>query len=205
MAGLNSCATATRHCAICLTPLCADTTNSINPKPPAFSLYVDQGEELYARAEESQRQRFSEILAHALPDPRLRSMMSMRSDFLGGLQNDEPLFNAHRQINVPPMREAELRKVVSRPAELLSAHFDTPWAGGHHYPAHCRGFGQGRGRVAAAFLHAGRHVDADGEVRRRRASLASRPILRTRRRARRPGQHVSGRRIPIPRMRCGGC
>ena len=52
-------------------------------------------------------------------------MMSMRSDFLGGLQNDEPLFNAHRQINVPPLREAELREVVSRPAELLSARFET--------------------------------------------------------------------------------
>ncbi|MGD0151507.1 MAG: SUMF1/EgtB/PvdO family nonheme iron enzyme [Xanthobacteraceae bacterium] len=96
------------------------------PEPPAFFLYIDQGEELYVRAEERQRQRFSEILAHALPDPRVRSMMSMRSDFLGGLQNDEPLFNAHRQINVPPLREAELRKVVSRPAELLSARFETP-------------------------------------------------------------------------------
>jgi formylglycine-generating enzyme required for sulfatase activity len=96
------------------------------PKPPSFFLYVDQGEELYVRAEKRQRQRFSEILAHALHDPRLRSMMSMRSDFLGGLQNDEPLFNAHRQINVPPLREADLRKVVSRPAELLSARFETP-------------------------------------------------------------------------------
>jgi formylglycine-generating enzyme required for sulfatase activity len=95
-------------------------------KPPAFFLYVDQGEELYVRAEERERQRFSEIVGHALPDPRLRAMMSMRSDFLGGLQNDEPLFNVHRQINVPPLREAELRKVVSRPAELLSARFETP-------------------------------------------------------------------------------
>jgi hypothetical protein len=95
------------------------------PEPPGFFLYVDQGEELYVRAEEHQRLRFSEILGHALPDPRLRAMMSMRSDFLGGLQNDEPLFNAHRQINVPPLREAELRKVVSRPAELLAARFET--------------------------------------------------------------------------------
>ena len=31
------------------------------PKPPAFFLYVDQGEELYVRAEERQRRRFSEI------------------------------------------------------------------------------------------------------------------------------------------------
>ena len=35
------------------------------PKPPAFFLYIDQGEELYVRAEERQRRRFSEILAHA--------------------------------------------------------------------------------------------------------------------------------------------
>ena len=85
-------------------------------KASAFFLYVDQGEELYVRAEERERQRFSEIVAHALSDPRLHAMMSMRSDFLGGLQSDEPLFNVHRQINVPPLREAELRKLsAARP------------------------------------------------------------------------------------------
>src|SRR5262249_61340356 len=68
---------------------------------------------------------FSELLAAALPDPRLHLMMSMRSDFLGHLQNDAPLFNARRQIDVPPLREAPLREVVSRPAELLSARFET--------------------------------------------------------------------------------
>ena len=52
-------------------------------------------------------------------------LMSMRSDFLGDLQKDEPLFNVHRQIDVPPLRVAELRDVVSRPAELLSARFET--------------------------------------------------------------------------------
>jgi formylglycine-generating enzyme required for sulfatase activity len=94
-------------------------------KPSAFFLYVDQGEELYVRAEERQRRRFSEVLAHAMPDPRLRAMMSIRSDFLGGLQCDEPLFNARQQIDVPPLREAELRNVVNRPAELLSVRFET--------------------------------------------------------------------------------
>jgi hypothetical protein len=44
------------------------------------------------RAEERQRQRFSELLEQALPDPRLRAIMSLRSDFLGHLQNDTPLF-----------------------------------------------------------------------------------------------------------------
>jgi hypothetical protein len=95
------------------------------PKPPGFFLYVDQGEELYVRAEERQRRRFSELLAQALPDPRLRAMMSMRSDFLGHLQNDTPLFKARQQIDVPPLGEAELREIISRPAQLLAARFET--------------------------------------------------------------------------------
>jgi formylglycine-generating enzyme required for sulfatase activity len=94
-------------------------------KPPAFLLYVDQGEELYVRAEEHQRRRFSEVIAQGVADPRLYMLMSMRTDFLGELQKDEPLYKVHRQINVPPLREAELRDVVSRPAELLSARFET--------------------------------------------------------------------------------
>jgi hypothetical protein len=101
------------------------------PKPPAFLIYIDQGEELYVRSEERQRRRFSEILAHALGDLRLRALMSIRSDFLGALQNDEPLFNARRQIDVPPLREAELREVVTRPAELLSARFETDGLAAH--------------------------------------------------------------------------
>jgi len=94
-------------------------------KPPAFLLYVDQGEELYVRAEEHQRRRFSEVIAQGVADPRLYTLMSMRADFLGELQKDEPLYRVHRQINVPPLREAELRDVVSRPAELLTARFET--------------------------------------------------------------------------------
>ncbi len=94
------------------------------PKVPAFLLYVDQGEELYARAEEREGRRFSELLAEALPDPRLRAMMSMRADFYGSLQRDKPLFRARVQIDVPPLGEEELREVVSRPAQLLGARFE---------------------------------------------------------------------------------
>ena len=93
--------------------------------PPTFFLYVDQGEELYVRAEERQRRRFSELLAQALSDPRLRAMMSMRSDFLGRLQADEPLFKVRRQIDVAPLREKELREIIGRPAQLLGARFET--------------------------------------------------------------------------------
>src|SRR5262249_17649652 len=93
-------------------------------KPPGFLLYVDQVEELYVRAEEHQRRRFSEVISQGVADPRLYTLMSMRADFLGELQKDEALFKVHRKIDVPPLREAELRKVVSRPAELLSARFE---------------------------------------------------------------------------------
>jgi hypothetical protein len=96
------------------------------PKPPGFFLYVDQGEELYVRAEESRRRRFSELLAESLLEARLRIMMSLRSDFLGSLQRDEVLFAGRQQIDVPPLREAELREVVSRPAQLLGARFEPP-------------------------------------------------------------------------------
>ncbi len=95
------------------------------PKPPAFLLYVDQGEELYARAGEDNRRRFSELIAHALTDRRLRVMMSMRSDFLGSLQSDKPLFTTRLQIDVPPLGEAELHEVVSRPAHVLGARFES--------------------------------------------------------------------------------
>jgi formylglycine-generating enzyme required for sulfatase activity len=94
-------------------------------KPPAFLLYVDQGEELYVGAEERQRRRFSEVIAQGLRDQRLRVLMSIRSDFLGALQGDEPLLAVHRKIDVPPLRKAQLHEVVSRPAALLSAHFET--------------------------------------------------------------------------------
>ena len=95
------------------------------PSPPAFFLYIDQGEELYVRGEKPQRRRFSEIVATGLADPRLRALMSLRADFFGQLQKDEPLYGAHRQINLPPLREAELNEIVRNPARLLSARFQT--------------------------------------------------------------------------------
>jgi hypothetical protein len=65
------------------------------------------------------------VIARGVADPRLYTLMSMRADFLGELQKDEPLFKVHQKIDVPPLSEAELSEVVSRPAELLSARFET--------------------------------------------------------------------------------
>src|SRR6516225_1884058 len=93
--------------------------------PPFFFLYLDQAEELYIRSEKQQRWRFSEIVAAGLADSRLHALTSMRSDFLGALQNDEPLFAVHRKIDVPPLRELELRDVITEPVQHLSARFES--------------------------------------------------------------------------------
>ncbi len=90
-----------------------------------YFLYIDQGEELYVRAEEHERRRFSELLAAGLGDERLRAVMSLRADFLGELQKDEPLYDVSRKVDVPPLREAQLRELVSRPAALLGARFES--------------------------------------------------------------------------------
>ena len=139
-------------------------------KPPSFFLYIDQGEELYVRAEERQRRRFSEVLAHALGDPRLWAMLSMRADFFGDLQKDESLYAAHRLVSVPPLRETQLREVVNRPAELLSACFETDHLAAEIARRTAEEFGQGRRRATAALLPAGRHVERNGPARRRHAT-----------------------------------
>src|ERR1700676_1368195 len=82
-------------------PMGSDQRSSARARRSCGRQY--QGEELYVRAEEGQRRRFSELLAQALPDPRLHIMMSMRSDFLGHLQNDKPLFKVRQHIDVPPL------------------------------------------------------------------------------------------------------
>jgi hypothetical protein len=94
-------------------------------EPGIFFVLVDQAEELYVRAQEQQRHRFSQLLAAATRDARIRILMTLRSDFFGQLQADESLFAVHRVVHVPPLREAELHEVVSRPAALLGARFET--------------------------------------------------------------------------------
>src|SRR5262249_34960960 len=49
------------------------------PKPPVFLIYIDQGEELYVRAEERQRRRFSQLVGESLRDPPRRALMGLRA------------------------------------------------------------------------------------------------------------------------------
>ena len=156
------------------------------------------------RAEERQRRRFSEILAQGLGDPRLRAMMSIRADFLGELQKDEPLVDAHRQINVPPLREAQLREVVSRPAELLSARFETDHLAADHRAPDRRGIRPRMRARCRCSPTSRRHVEPDGQARRRHAAPAA-GRDGARRRARGARQRVPRRIIRSRRKRCGGC
>src|SRR5262249_14878755 len=55
----------------------------------------------------------------------IHALMSLRADFFGELQGDEPLYRVHQLVSVAPLREAELSEVVSRPAALLAARFET--------------------------------------------------------------------------------
>ena len=76
--------------------------------------------------------------------------MSMRADFFGELQKDQSLDEVSRQIEVPPLREAELLEIVSRPADAAVRTVRERSSCRHHHPARRRGIGQGRRRVAAA-------------------------------------------------------
>ena len=94
------------------------------PPPRAF-LYIDQGEELYARTSKDQIKRFSEILAQSLPDPRLIVMMSQRADYYGQLQANEALFPLTECVDVPPLGAEALKVVLREPASVLSAQFES--------------------------------------------------------------------------------
>jgi hypothetical protein len=93
--------------------------------PPArYVLYIDQGEELYTRAEASSRARFVEILSEAVRHERVRVLMSLRADFYGQLQDDVVLFPATARYNVPRLDEAGIRSVVTAPAAMFGAAFE---------------------------------------------------------------------------------
>ncbi len=95
--------------------------------PPRVFLYIDQGEELYARAPPSDRKRFSEIISEGLAnDPqRLIVMMSQRADYFGELQATPALFNLTELVSVPPLDADGLALVLREPARVLGVDFES--------------------------------------------------------------------------------
>src|SRR5207342_1364238 len=86
--------------------------------PPRLFLYIDQGEELYARSPPTERKRFSEIIADGLArsPKRLIVMTSQRADYYGELQANAALFDLTEKIDVPPLKADELALVLREPA-----------------------------------------------------------------------------------------
>jgi len=95
--------------------------------PPArFLLYVDQGEELYVRAEPGEAERFGRLITRAAASGKLSVLTSLRADYYGRLQADPALFPASRCIDVPPLSPAELEAVIATPAERLGVRLGNP-------------------------------------------------------------------------------
>ena len=90
-------------------------------------LYVDQGEELYSpafAAGSRDARRFSELLAQAASDKRLAAFASLRGDYFDKLQLDRPLFDVYEHVNLHPLTDDGLTKVVCEPAAALGVSFD---------------------------------------------------------------------------------
>jgi formylglycine-generating enzyme required for sulfatase activity len=99
---------------------------SLTPPPRVF-LYIDQGEELYARSPSAERKRFSEIIADGLArnPERLIVMTSQRADYYGELQANAALFRLTETIDVPPLGADNLALVLREPARVLGVGFES--------------------------------------------------------------------------------
>jgi Novel STAND NTPase 1 len=99
---------------------------SLTPPPRVF-LYIDQGEELYARSPPAERKRFSEIIANGLVHnpQRLIVMTSQRADYYGQLQANAALFDLTEKVDVPPLKADGLARVLLEPARVLGVGFES--------------------------------------------------------------------------------
>lgn len=105
---------------------------SLTP-PPRLFVYIDQGEELYARTKPEDRKRFSQIIADGLTTcpHRLVVMTSQRADYYGELQANAALFPLAKRIDVPPLGADALALVLREPAGVLGVQFESDDLIGH--------------------------------------------------------------------------
>jgi hypothetical protein len=95
--------------------------------PPRFFLYIDQGEELYARTPAAESKRFSEMLSDGLSScaRRLIVITSQRADYYGELQANKPIFRITEKVDVEPLDAEALALVLREPAGVLGVKFES--------------------------------------------------------------------------------
>lgn len=111
----------------------AALAHALRPLLPAGSavlLVVDQFEELFTLAEESERRQFDRLLATALADPDcpLFLISTIRSDFLDRFEYLPELLKLYNTLKgdylLPTMTEAGLRELIVYPARLAGLQVD---------------------------------------------------------------------------------
>jgi TIR domain len=99
---------------------------ALNAAPPKrFVVYLDQGEELYARGSADEARRFSALVTEAAGHEAFSVLMSLRSDYYAAYQNDRAVFDASSHIDVMPLERSVLGEIVRNPALTLGARFES--------------------------------------------------------------------------------
>lgn len=93
--------------------------------PSRVVININQSEELYSLTPPANREPFSRLIAEGLADRRLAVLASLRSDYYGELQANRTLFDVSTRIDVAPLDVAGLKRVITGPAEVLGARFET--------------------------------------------------------------------------------
>lgn len=88
-------------------------------------LVIDQGEELFAGPDQELADQFLRVLS-ALLDERLPflSVMSLRSDYLGRLQQEPRLEAPFEQFSLKPMPLERVREIIEGPAKVAGVAVD---------------------------------------------------------------------------------
>jgi hypothetical protein len=100
--------------------------DALGAQPPQrFVVYLDQGEELYTRAQAEEARRFSEVVAEAASHEAFSVLLSLRSDYYAAWQSDRALFDAAEHVDILAPTGAVLGEIISRPAATLGARFES--------------------------------------------------------------------------------
>jgi len=108
-----------------LSDLARDLRATHNQIEAQILLAIDQGEELFAGSDPEQTSQFFHLLS-ALLDGQLPFLvvMSLRSDFLGWLQQDPRLKAPFEQFSLKPMPLERVRAIIEGPAKVAGIAVD---------------------------------------------------------------------------------